>query len=131
MGAAVYFIGFLNEQPSDKYLFEVKMKQLFDSNVEIITHIQKAEVQSSSVELNKYSKDIEQVVKLLEKDGWIFKGEGIGIDTYFLDFNNRINIINPMWGGSYDLKGRRVDLNKYNVYVVAYNYNNRGDDLCD
>lgn len=127
----IYSVGLIIEQPKDKYLFEIKMKELLGNHLEIINSTNKAEVQNSSFELPKNSNNIKQVINLLEKDGWAFKGEGIGIDTYCLGVNNRINIITPIWGGSYDLKGRRLNINNYSIYIVSYSYNKWGDDLCE
>ena len=45
--------------------------------------------------------------------------------------NNRVNIINPLWGGSYDFKGRRLNINKYDIDVISYSYDKWGDDLCE
>ena len=119
------------EQPKDKYPFEIKMKELLGSDLDVVNSINKVEVQNSSVDLPKKNHNVERVINLLEKDGWVLKGKGIGIDTFCLGMNNRVNIINPLWGGSYDFKGRRLNINKYDIDVISYSYDKWGDDLCE
>lgn len=112
----------LYEQPKDQYPFEIKMKALLGSDLDVVYSINKVEVQNSSVDLPKKYHNLERVINLLEKDGWVLKGKGIGIDTFCLGMNNRVNIINPLWGDSYDFKGRRLNINKYDIDVISYSY---------
>ncbi|EML3321495.1 hypothetical protein RG294_003029 [Acinetobacter baumannii] len=69
-GSSVY------EPPSDKYLFENKMKELLGNQIKIINSLKKAEVQISYFELPKSNNKIESRVSLLEKYGWVLKGKG-------------------------------------------------------
>ncbi|SSM95725.1 Uncharacterised protein [Acinetobacter baumannii] len=60
------------------------MKKLLGNQIEIINSLKKAEVQISYFELPKNINKIEIIVSLLEKDGWVLKGKGQGVDTYCL-----------------------------------------------
>ncbi|HFX6305732.1 TPA: hypothetical protein ACIFC0_002737, partial [Acinetobacter nosocomialis] len=93
------------EQPSDKYPFEAKMKALLGDNLEIIDSINKYEAKVSYFEFTKDSRELEKIVRYLDKDGWVLKGKGQGVDTYCLGRNNRINVVIPTSGGLYDFKG--------------------------
>lgn len=124
-GSSVY------EPPSDKYPFENKMKELLGNQIEIINSLKKAEVQISYFELPKNNNKIESIVSLLEKDGWVLKGKGQGVDTYCLGRNNRINVVIPTSGGLYDFKGGKLKRTDYSVNAVLYSYNKWGEDLCE
>ena len=75
------------EQPVDKYPFEVKMKALLGDNIEIIDSINKYEAQVSYFEFTKDSRKLDKIVRYLDKDGWVLKGQGQGVDTYCLGPN--------------------------------------------
>lgn len=119
------------EQQSDKYPFEKKMKSILGENLEIINSLRKAEVQISNVKLSKDLDKMNRVVNLLEKDGWVFKGKGIGVDTYCLGKNNSINIVIPTSYNVTDFMGDSINISDYNLNVISYSYNKWGDDLCE
>ncbi|HGW4397576.1 TPA: hypothetical protein ACNIEX_000264 [Acinetobacter nosocomialis] len=118
------------EQPSDKYPFEAKMKALLGDNLEIIDSINKYEAQVSYFEFTKDSRELEKIVRYLDKDGWVLKGKGQGVDTYCLGRNNRINVVIPTSGGLYDFKGGKLKRTDYSVNAVLYSYDKWGDDMC-
>ncbi|WP_336955317.1 hypothetical protein [Acinetobacter johnsonii] len=121
------------EQPSDKYPFTSKIKEVLGSNnVEIIDSINRSETQISYFEISKDSTKLKDIITLLEKDGWVLKGHGIGVDTYCLGLNNKINIVTPIFGeGLYDFKGGQLKRTNYGVNAVLYRYYKWGDDLCE
>ncbi|WP_151812750.1 hypothetical protein [Acinetobacter nosocomialis] len=119
------------EQPSNKYPFETKMKVLLGNNLEIVNSLRKAEVQISSFDLPKKTNQIDKVISLLKKDGWVLKGKGQGVETYCLGRNNRINIVIPTSGGLYDFKGGKLKRTDYSVNAVLYFYDKWGDDMCE
>jgi len=119
------------EQPSDKYPFEAKMKALLGDNLEIIDSINKYEAQVSYFEFTKDSRELEKIVRYLDKDGWVLKGKGQGVDTYCLGRNNRINVVIPTSGGLYDFKGGKLKRTDYSVNAVLYSYDKWGDDMCE
>ena len=121
----------VHEQPSNKYPFEEKMKVLLGNNLEIIDSINKYEAQVSYFEFTKDSRKLDKIVKYLEKDGWVLKGKGQGVDTYCLGLNNKINIVNPIFGEIKDYKGGELKITNYNVNTVLYRYYKWGDDLCE
>nr|WP_227558618.1 hypothetical protein [Acinetobacter nosocomialis] len=119
------------EQPSDKYPFEAKMKALLGDNLEIIDSINKYEAKVSYFEFTKDSRELEKIVRYLDKDGWVLKGKGQGVDTYCLGRNNRINVVIPTSGGLYDFKGGKLKRTDYSVNAVLYSYDKWGDDMCE
>ncbi|EHU1489971.1 hypothetical protein A1Z75_RS06685 [Acinetobacter baumannii] len=123
--------GEIYSQPSDKYPFEVKMKALLGDNLEIVNSIRKAEVQISSFRFEKDPNKLKKVINQLEKDGWVLKGKGQGVDTYCLGRNNRINVVIPTFGGLYDFKGGKLKRTDYSVNAVLYSYDKWGDDMCE
>ncbi|MDC4620979.1 hypothetical protein OHV60_17585 [Acinetobacter baumannii] len=123
--------GEIYSQPSDKYPFEVKMKALLGDNLEIVNSIRKAEVQISSFRFEKDPNKLKKVINQLEKDGWVLKGKGQGVDTYCLGRNNRINVVIPTSGGLYDFKGGKLKRTDYSVNAVLYSYDKWGDDMCE
>ncbi|HEO1797624.1 TPA: hypothetical protein VAM14_002737 [Acinetobacter baumannii] len=123
--------GEIYSQPSDKYPFEVKMKALLGDNPEIVNSIRKAEVQISSFRFEKDPNKLKKVINQLEKDGWVLKGKGQGVDTYCLGRNNRINVVIPTSGGLYDFKGGKLKRTDYSVNAVLYSYDKWGDDMCE
>ncbi|EML4807094.1 hypothetical protein NRF55_001194 [Acinetobacter baumannii] len=123
--------GEIYSQPSDKYPFEVKMKALLGDNLEIVNSIRKAEVQISSFRFEKDPNKLKKVINQLEKDGWVLKGKGQGVDTYCLGRNNRINVVIPTSGGLYDFKGGKLKRTDYSVNAVLYSYDKWGDNMCE
>ena len=121
----------VHEQPSNKYPFEEKMKVLLGNNPKILNSLRKAEVQISSFDLPQETNQIDKVISLLKKDGWILKGKGRGVDTYCLGKNNRINIVIPTSGELYDFKGGKLKRTDYSVNAVLYSYDKWGDDMCE
>lgn len=120
------------EQKSDKYPFEKKMKSILGENLEVIDSIRRAEVQISYFEISKNENQINQVLKLLDTDGWVLKGSGIGVDTYCLGKNNRVNVVIPIMGkGLYDFKGDQIRRTDYSVNAVLYSYDKWGSDMCE
>ncbi len=121
----------IHEQPSNKYPFEEKMKVLLGNNPEILNSLRKAEVQISSFRFEKDPNKLKKVINQLEKDSWILKGHGQGVDTYCLGPNNKINIVNPTFGKIQDYKGGELKITNYDVNTVLYRYYKWGDDLCE
>lgn len=119
------------EQPSDKYPFENKMKELLGSDIEIIDSLHKTEVQISAFRFEKDPEKLKKVISQLEKDGWVLKGHGQGVDTYCLEANNSINIVSPNIIGVYDFQGGKLNITDYNSDAVSYSYNKWGDDMCE
>ncbi len=119
------------EPPSDKYPFEVKMKALLGDNLKIVNSLSKAEVQISSFRFEKDPNKLKKVINQLEKDGWILKGHGQGVDTYCLGINNSINIVSPTTIGVYDYQGGKLNITDYNFDAISYSYNKWGEDLCE
>jgi hypothetical protein len=117
-------------EPSDKYPFDEKMKTVLGENLDVIDSLRRAEVQVSYFDLKGYnnSQKILEITNLLEKDGWMLKGKGVGVNTYCLGLNNRINVVIVGNGELYDFKGGKLPKN--NVDGVLYSYNKWGDDLC-
>ena len=50
----------LYEQPKDKYPFEIKMKELLGSDLDVVNSINKVDVQNSSVDLPKKTHNVER-----------------------------------------------------------------------
>ncbi|MDB9694407.1 hypothetical protein [Acinetobacter nosocomialis] len=119
------------EPPSDKYPFEAKMKALLGDNIKIVNSLSKAEVQISSFRFEKDPNKLKKVINQLEKDGWILKGRGQGVDTYCLGINNSINIVSPTAIGVYDYQGGKINIADYNFDAISYSYNKWGEDLCE
>lgn len=119
------------QPPSDKYPFKSKMIELLGNDMEIIDSINKYEAQISYFEFTKDPGKLDKIVTYLEKDGWVLKGKGQGVDTYCLGLNNKINIVNPIFGEIKDYKGGELKITNYNVNTVLYRYYKWGDDLCE
>ncbi|MFW1838282.1 hypothetical protein ACG9XS_06810 [Acinetobacter gyllenbergii] len=119
------------EQPSDKYPFENKMKELLGSDIEIIDSLHKTEVQISAFRFEKDPEKLKKVISQLEKDGWVLKGHGQGVVTYCLGSNNKVNIVSPTFGEILDYKGGKLKITNYNVDTVLFRYYKWGDDLCE
>lgn len=121
----------VHEQTSNKYPFEEKMKVLLGNNLEVLNSLRKAEVQISSFRFEKDPNKLKKVINQLEKDGWILKGHGQGVDTYCLGINNSINIVSPTTIGVYDYQGGKLNITDYNFDAISYSYNKWGEDLCE
>ena len=119
------------EQPSNKYPFEAKMKALLGDNIKIVNSLSKAEVQISSFRFKKDPNKFKKLINQLEKDGWILKGHGQGVNTYCLGTNNSINIVSPTAIGVYDYQGGKLNITDYNFDAISYSYNKWGEDLCE
>ncbi|EPF71639.1 hypothetical protein GCM10025882_22220 [Acinetobacter gyllenbergii] len=119
------------EQPSDKYPFEAKMKELLGDDLQIVNSLSKSEVEISSFDLPKKTNEIDRVLKQLQRDGWVLKGKGIGVDTYCLGRNNKINIVVPISKGVYDYKGGQLNITDYSIDGISYSYNKWGLDMCE
>lgn len=119
------------DEPSDKYPFDEKMKTVLGENLEVVNSLQRAEVQVSYLDLKgpNNTQQISEIINLLENDGWILRGKGIGVNTYCLGLNNRVNVVIVGNGELYDYKGGKLPKN--NVDGVLYSYNKWGDDLCE
>jgi hypothetical protein len=66
------------EQPTDQYPFQIKMREVVGNDVEIIKSLSRAEVQLIYLELPLKSEKTQKIVELLKRDGWIYKGAGVG-----------------------------------------------------
>lgn len=119
------------DEPSDKYPFDEKMKTVLGENLEVVNSLQRAEVQVSYLDLKgpNNTQQISEIINLLENDGWILRGKGIGVNTYCLGLNNRVNVVIVGNEELYDYKGGKLPKN--NVDGVLYSYNKWGDDLCE
>ncbi len=82
-----------HKEEADKYMFLIKMKQVVGNDVEIVNSLNRAEVQLAYLELPLKSDKTSKIIELLKKDGWTYKGAGIGSETYCLGLNNSINVV--------------------------------------
>ncbi|MEQ1066152.1 hypothetical protein ABLB96_08085 [Acinetobacter sp. XH1741] len=119
------------EQPKDKYPFKGKMIEFLGNDIEIIDSINKYEAQVSYFEFTKDPRKLEKIVRHLDKDGWVLKGQGQGVDTYCLGLKNKINIVSPIFGKIQDYKGGELKVTNYDVNTVLYRYYKWGDNLCE
>ncbi|WP_335954988.1 hypothetical protein [Acinetobacter guillouiae] len=119
------------DEPSDKYPFDKKMKTVLGEKLEVVNSLNRAEVQLAYVELPANSIKTKNIIDLLEKDGWIFKGRGISVDTYCLGSKNSINIASPISFNATDFKGNKVRVTKTDVDIISYSYNKWGEELCE
>lgn len=67
----------------------------------------------------------------MKKDGWTYKGAGIGSETYCLGVNNSINIVRPTSKTVTTFKGGDLYMTDYNKDIVSYSYNKSGFDICN
>ena len=116
----------IQEQDSDKYLFDKKMKEFLGSDINIINSLNGGEVQLMYIELPLNSIKDKKIIKLLRDDGWILKGSGVSVDTYCLGVRNSINIASPILFNATDYKGNKVKVTKNNVDIISYSYNKWG-----
>lgn len=121
----------LRPDNSDKYAFDDKMIEILGSDVKIKNAINKSQTQISNVELSKDSKKLDEIIKLLKQDGWVFKGKGKGVDTYCLGKNNSINIITANSGPIIGYQGSILNSGDFSVNTVTFSYVNSGVNECN
>lgn len=119
-----------HKEEADKYMFLIKMKQVVGNDVEIVNSLNRAEVQLAYLELPLKSDKTSKIIELLKKDGWIYKGAGIGSETYCLGLNNSINVVSPTSKTVTTFKGGDLYVTDYNKDIVSYSYNKSGLDIC-
>ena len=101
------------------------------SDVEIIDAINKSEGQISSIDFSKKSSNIKKIIDIMEKDGWVLKGKGQGVDTYCLGLNNAINIVTASSEPIINYENERLVSGDYSKDTIAYVYNISGANECD
>lgn len=119
-----------HKEEADKYMFLIKMKQVVGNDVEIVNSLNRAEVQLAYLELPLKSDKTSKIIELLKKDGWTYKGAGIGSETYCLGLNNSINVVSPTSKTVTTFKGGNLYVTDYNKDIVSYSYNKSGLDIC-
>lgn len=119
-----------HKEEADKYMFLIKMKQVVGNDVEIANSLNRAEVQLAYLELPLKSDKTSKIIELLKKDGWTYKGAGIGSETYCLGLNNSINVVSPTSKTVTTFKGGDLYVTDYNKDIVSYSYNKSGLDIC-
>ncbi|MDK4793392.1 MAG: hypothetical protein OC189_15375 [Acinetobacter sp.] len=118
------------KEDAEKYMFLIKMKQVVGNDVKIINSLNRAEAQLAYLELPLKSDKTSKIIELLKKDGWTYKGAGIGSETYCLGVNNSINIVRPTSKTVTTFKGGDLYVTDYNKDIVSYSYNKSGFDIC-
>ena len=121
----------LRPDDSDRYPFDDKMIKILGSDVKIRNAINKSQTQISNVEVSKDSKKLDEIIKILKQDGWVFKGKGIGVDTYCLGKNNSINIITANSGPIIGYQGSILTSGDFSVNTVIFSYVNSGVNECE
>lgn len=121
----------LKQEPTDRYPFKEKMKEVFGPNVKFQDAINKYEAQLSNIDFPKNSLKINEIISLLEKDGWVLKGKGVGVDTYCLDENNRINIVTANSGPVINYQGTKLNREDSSENGIAFMYLISGVDSCN
>ena len=121
----------LRPDNSDKYAFDDKMIKILGPDVKIKNAINKSQIQISNVEVSKDSKKLDEIIKILKQDGWVFKGKGIGVDTYCLGKNNSINIITANSGPIIGYQGSILTSGDFSVNTVIFSYVNSGVNECE
>ncbi len=119
-----------HKEDADKYMFLIKMKQVVGNDVKIVNSLNRAEAQLAYLELPLNSDKTSKIVELLKKDGWTYKGAGIGSETYCIGVNNSINIVSPTSKTVTTFKGGDLYMTDYNKDIVSYSYNKSGLDIC-
>ena len=119
-----------HKEDADKYMFFIKMKQVVGNDVKIVNSLNRAEAQLAYLELPLNSDKTSKIVELLKKDGWTYKGAGIGSESYCLGVNNSINIVRPTYKTVTTFKGGDLYVTDYNKDIVSYSYNKSGLDIC-
>lgn len=66
----------------------------------------------------------------MKKDGWTYKGAGIGSETYCLGLNNGINIVSPNSKTVTTFKDGDLYMTDYDKDIVSYSYNKWGLNIC-
>jgi len=118
------------KEDADKYMFLIKMKQVVGNDVKIVNSLNRVEAQLAYLELPLKSDKTSKIIELLKKDGWTYKGAGIGSETYCLGVNNSINIVRPTSKIVTTFKGGDLYVTDYNKDIVSYSYNKSGFDIC-
>lgn len=119
------------EKTNDQYPFQSKMKQIVGNDIKIVNSLNRAEVQLAYLELPLKSDKTSKIIELLKKDGWTYKGAGIGSETYCLGLNNSINVVSPTSKTVTTFKGGDLYMTDYNKDIVSYSYNKWGLDICE
>ncbi|EHU1360584.1 MULTISPECIES: hypothetical protein [Acinetobacter calcoaceticus/baumannii complex] len=118
------------KEDADKYMFLIKMKQVVGNDVKIVNSLNRVEAQLAYLELPLKSDKTSKIIELLKKDGWTYKGAGIGSETYCQGVNNSINIVRPTSKTVTTFKGGDLYVTDYNKDIVSYSYNKSGLDIC-
>ncbi|MDO7228296.1 hypothetical protein [Acinetobacter nosocomialis] len=118
------------KEDADKYMFLIKMKQVVGNDVKIVNSLNRVEAQLAYLELPLKSDKTSKIIELLKKDGWTYKGAGIGSQTYCQGVNNSINIVRPTSKTVTTFKGGDLYVTDYNKDIVSYSYNKSGLDIC-
>ncbi|MDC5261768.1 hypothetical protein OHW72_09050 [Acinetobacter baumannii] len=118
------------KEDADKYMFLIKMKQVVGNDVKIVNSLNRVEAQLAYLELPLKSDKTSKIIELLKKDGWTYKGAGIGSETYCQGVNNSINIVRPTSKTVTTFKGGDLYVTDYNKDIVSYSYSKSGLDIC-
>ncbi|HCA5259808.1 TPA: hypothetical protein MW256_001964 [Acinetobacter baumannii] len=118
------------KEDADKYMFLIKMKQVVGNDVKIVNSLNRVEAQLAYLELPLKSDKTSKIIELLKKDGWTYKGAGIGSETYCQGVNNSINIVRPTSKTVTTFKGGDLYVTDYNKDIVSYSYNKSSLDIC-
>ncbi|MDC5307452.1 hypothetical protein ACT4VH_05470 [Acinetobacter baumannii] len=118
------------KEDADKYMCLIKMKQVVGNDVKIVNSLNRVEAQLAYLELPLKSDKTSKIIELLKKDGWTYKGAGIGSETYCQGVNNSINIVRPTSKTVTTFKGGDLYVTDYNKDIVSYSYNKSGLDIC-
>lgn len=116
---------------SDKYPFNEKMIEIFGADITIVDSINKSQAQISTLDLSRNYQKLDQVIKVLQKDGWMLKGRGEGVDTYCLDKNNGINIVIPNSKPIIDYQGTILPAGDVSVNSIVFFYISHGVNECE
>lgn len=114
-----------------KYPFDKKMMETFGGDISIVDSINKSQAQISTLNVSKDHQKIEQFINLLQKDGWVLKGKGEGVDTYCLNKNNGINIVQPNSKPVIDYQGIILPASDLSVYSIVFFYISHGVNECE
>ena len=116
---------------SNKYPFNSKMFEIFGEDITIVDSINKSQAQISTLDISKDQQKLDKVVKALQKDGWLLKGKGEGVDTYCLDKNNGINIVMPNSKPIIDYQGTILPTGDVSVNSIVFFYISHGVNECE
>ncbi|WP_151812751.1 hypothetical protein [Acinetobacter nosocomialis] len=120
-----------HEAAADKYPFFIKIRPVVGNDIKIVNSLNRAEAQLAYLELPLKSDKTSKIIELLKKDGWTYKGAGIGSETYCLGLNNSINVVSPTSKTVTTFKGGDLYMTNYNSDIVSYSYNKSGLDICE